>query len=55
MNDMAAALRTMRKFGAGIMTITQFTDVNAGEKSDPGCRERGCAATWGSTACAVKR
>lgn len=35
MNDTATAFRTLRKFGAGMMTLTKFADVNASEKSDP--------------------
>ena len=32
---MAAAFRTMRKYGMNIITATQFMDVDAYERSDP--------------------
>lgn len=32
---MATALRTMRRYGSNIITVTQFMDVNAYVKSDP--------------------
>lgn len=53
---MATAFSTMRKYGMNILTVTQHMDINAYVKSEPRMlRERGCAATWASTVCAVRR
>jgi hypothetical protein len=52
---MAAAFRTIRRYGMTIITATQHMDVNGYVKTDPRMPERGCAATWGSMACAVRR
>lgn len=53
---MATAFSTMRKYGMNILTATQHMDINAYvENPIRGCRECGCAATWASTVCAVRR
>lgn len=52
---MAAAFRTIRRYGMTIITATQHMDVNGYVKTDPRMPRTRCAATWGSMACAVRR